>query len=170
MFRSTRRPVLLASLLLGWAVVLLVMSGALVSGTFAQSSNNVAFEHAELTIESGGKRIPFKVEIADTDERRALGLMYRTTLAADAGMLFDFRRDEDVAMWMRNTRIPLDMLFIDRTGRIVNIAERAVPFSEATISSAAPVRAVLEVNGGTAARLGLRPGDRVIHPIFGNAG
>lgn len=151
--------------------VLLAMSGALwAPRAFAQPANNITFERSRLVIVSGGKHHSFTVEIADTDERRALGLMYRTSLAADAGMLFDFKRDEDVAMWMRNTRIPLDMLFIDRTGRIVNIAERAVPFSEATIPSAAPVRAVLEVNGGTAARLGLKAGDRVIHPIFGNAG
>lgn len=138
-------------------------------GARAQSPANVSFEHADLTIESGGKKIPFKVEIADTDARRELGLMYRTTLAADAGMLFDFKHDEDVAMWMHNTRIPLDMLFIDRTGRIVNIAQRAIPFSETTISSAAPVLAVLELNGGTAARLGLKAGDRVIYPIFSEA-
>ena len=167
MLRSTRRAALLASLLLAWACVLLVMSAVLVSGSWAQSSGNVSFQHAELAIESNGKRIPFKVEIADTDERRALGLMYRTSLPADGGMLFDFKHDQDVAMWMRNTRIPLDMLFIDRAGRIVNIAERAVPFSEATISSAAPVLAVLELNGGTASRLGLKPGDRVVYPIFG---
>jgi len=170
MLRSTRRATLVVSLLLLWACALLAMSAVLVSGSWAQSSGNVSFQHAELAIESGGKRIPFKVEIADTDERRALGLMYRTSLPADAGMLFDFKHDQDVAMWMRNTRIPLDMLFIDRTGRIVNIAERAVPFSEATISSAAPVLAVLELNGGTAARLGLKPGDRVIYPLFSDAG
>jgi len=155
MLQSTRR-----------AVVSAVLGLVFAAGAYAQSPN-VTFEHSELAIESGGKRIPFKVEIADTDDRRALGLMYRTSLAADAGMLFDFKHDEDVAMWMRNTRIPLDMLFIDRTGRVVNIAERAVPYSEATISSAAPVLAVLELNGGTAARLGLKPGDRVIYPIFG---
>ncbi len=146
------------------------LAPAVLGAAAAQPANNISFERSPLVIESGGKRLKFTVEIADTDERRALGLMYRTALAADAGMLFDFKRDEDVAMWMRNTRIPLDMLFIDRTGGIVNIAERAVPFSETTISSAAPVRAVLELNGGTAARLGLKPGDRVIHPIFGNAG
>ena len=129
---------------------------------------NISFARSELTIVSGGKRLHFNIEVADTDERRALGLMYRTSLPADAGMLFDFQRDQDVAMWMRNTRIPLDMLFIDRAGKIVNIAQRAVPFSETTIPSAGPVRAVLELNGGTAERLGLKPGDRVIHPMFKN--
>ena len=127
---------------------------------------NITFTKSELTIESGGKKLHFNVEVADTDERRALGLMYRTSLPSDAGMLFDFKRDQDVAMWMRNTRIPLDMLFIDAKGKVVNIAQRAVPFSETTIPSAAPVRAVLELNGGTAERLGLKAGDKVIHPLF----
>jgi uncharacterized protein len=72
-------------------------------------------------------------------------------------------------MWMRNTLIPLDMLFVDAQGRIVNIQERAVPQSDDVIASAAPVRAVIELNGGTAARLGIEPGDKVQHPIFGNA-
>jgi hypothetical protein len=84
-------------------------------------------------------------------------------------MLFDFKTDRPVAMWMRNTRIPLDMLFIARDGRVANIAERAVPFSEQTIPSAGPVRAVLELAGGTASRLGIKPGDRVVHPMFRNA-
>jgi uncharacterized membrane protein (UPF0127 family) len=70
-------------------------------------------------------------------------------------------------MWMKNTLIPLDMLFVDSTGHIVNIHERAVPRSLDTIAAAAPVRAVIELNGGTAARLGIKPGDRVIYPIFG---
>jgi uncharacterized protein len=142
---------------------------AMVSAGFAQPVNvqqRITFPTAELTIESGGKRHKFNVEFADTDERRALGLMYRTTLAADAGMLFDFKVDQPVAMWMRNTRLPLDMLFITRDGRIANIAQRTVPFSETSIYSSGPVRGVLELNGGTAERLGLKPGDRVIHPMF----
>jgi hypothetical protein len=108
----------------------------------------------------------FTVEYADTPERRAVGLMHRPAMAADHGMLFDFKTDAPVAMWMRNTRIPLDMLFIARDGRIVNIAERAMPFSETTIPSKGPVRAVLELNGGTATRLGIKPGDRVAHAMF----
>lgn len=108
----------------------------------------------------------FTVEFADTPDRRAVGLMHRAAMAADHGMLFDFKTDGQVSMWMRNTRIPLDMLFIAKDGHIVNIAERAVPFSETTIPSKGPVRAVLELNGGTCARLGIKPGDRVIHPMF----
>jgi len=72
-------------------------------------------------------------------------------------------------MWMKNTLIPLDMLFVDARGQIVNIHERAVPGSLETIGSGAPVRAVIELNGGTVARLGIKPGDRVVYPIFGNA-
>ncbi len=159
---ETNRRVLLLSL----AAAAFAAAGLPTAGRAQQPAQNVTFAHSQLVIESGGKRHIFNVEIADTDERRALGLMYRTQLASDAGMLFDFKYDQDVAMWMRNTRIPLDMLFIDRTGRIVNIAQRAIPFSEATISSAGPVRAVLEVNGGTADRLGLKAGDRVIQDMF----
>lgn len=140
-----------------------------ISIAFAQPltvQQRITFPTSELTIESGGKQHRFNVEFADTDERRALGLMYRTTLAADAGMLFDFKVDQPVAMWMRNTRLPLDMLFIRRDGRIANIAQRTVPFSETSIYSSGPVRGVLELNGGTAERLGLKPGDRVMHPMF----
>ncbi len=132
----------------------------------AAQQPRVAFTTSELSIESGGKQHQFKVEMADNDERRTIGLMYRSTMAPDAGMLFDFKRDQPVSMWMRNTLIPLDMLFISRDGRVVNIAERTVPLSEATISSNGDVRAVLEVNGGTAQRLGLKAGDHVIHPMF----
>jgi uncharacterized protein len=117
-----------------------------------------------ITTQSGTHR--FMVEFADTPDRRAVGLMHRPAMATDHGMLFDFKTDAPVAMWMRNTRIPLDMLFIARDGRIVNIAERAVPFSETTIPSKGPVRAVLELNGGTAARLGIKPGDHVAHAMF----
>lgn len=147
------------------AVALLVWSFA-AGAQPQQVQTRITFEASELVIESGGQRHRFAIEMADTDERRALGLMYRTVLPADAGMLFDFKVDQPVAMWMRNTRIPLDMVFIRRDGRIANIAQRTVPFSEASIFSSGPVRAVLELNSGTAERLGLRPGDRVIHPMF----
>lgn len=158
-----RRIVLMAALILALAA-----PAALQAPAVAQAPQ-VRFAAAELFIESGGKRLHFNIEVADTDEQRGLGLMYRKSMAADAGMLFDFKRDQPVSMWMRNTVIPLDMLFIARDGRVVNIAKRAVPFSESTIASDGPVRAVLELNGGAADRLGIKPGDIVIHALFRNS-
>ncbi len=111
----------------------------------------------------------FTTEIAATPQERALGLMFRRSLAPDSGMLFDFKRPQEVAFWMKNTLVPLDMLFVDAEGRIVGIHADAVPLSLATIPSPGPVRAVIELLGGTAARLGIRPGDRVLFPIFGNS-
>lgn len=110
----------------------------------------------------------FRVELADTDAARSRGMMFRTSMAPDAGMLFDFKQEQMASFWMRNTLIPLDMIFIRADGTILNIHQRAIPGDETGINSAGPVRAVLEVNGGTAARLGLRPGDRVEHAIFGS--
>lgn len=124
---------------------------------------------SELTIVSAGGRHRFTVEIAETPAQMQQGLMFRETLAADAGMLFDYKQPTMATMWMRNTLIPLDMLFVDANGRIVNIRERAVPRSDEVIAAAAPVLAVIELNGGTAARLGIKPGDRVLYPIFGDA-
>jgi uncharacterized membrane protein (UPF0127 family) len=127
------------------------------------------FPTAPLTIVSASGPQKFTVEIATTPGQMEQGLMFRRSLAPDAGMLFDYRTPSPATMWMKNTLIPLDMLFVDAGGRIVNIHERAVPGSLATIAAAAPVRAVIELNGGTAARLGIRPGDKVVFPIFGNA-
>jgi len=108
----------------------------------------------------------FSIELATTDEERARGLMYRQQLPEEHGMLFDFEREEPVAMWMHDTYIPLDMIFIRGDGRILRIAERTQPLSDRIIPSGGPVRAVLEVAGGTAKRLGIAPGDRIGHPIF----
>ena len=108
----------------------------------------------------------FTVELATNDAERQKGLMFRKELPEGTGMLFDFKQDQDVSMWMRNTYIPLDMLFINADGRIRRIAENTTPLSERTIPSGGPVRGVLEVIGGTAKKLGIAPGDRVAHPIF----
>lgn len=108
----------------------------------------------------------FSVELAITDADRQKGLMFRKELPEGQGMLFDFKQDQDVSMWMRNTYIPLDMLFINADGRIRRIAENTTPLSERTIPSGGPVRGVLEVIGGTAKKLGIAPGDRVAHPLF----
>jgi uncharacterized membrane protein (UPF0127 family) len=121
-----------------------------------------------LEIETATGRQVITVELVATEKQRALGLQWRRKLAPDAGMLFDFQEVRHAIMWMKNTFIPLDMVFIASDGRIVNIAEHTVPHSLARIYSDRPVRAVLELNAGSAARLGIKPNDRVIHKIFGN--
>jgi len=110
--------------------------------------------------------LAFEVEVARTSEALSMGLMHRTELPERRGMLFDFKVDEPVAMWMKNTVLPLDMLFIRADGTIARIAAMTTPFSTATIGSGEPVRAVLEIIGGSAKRLGIAPGDRVAHPIL----
>jgi hypothetical protein len=127
------------------------------------------FPTGEVTIESAGGPHKFTVEIATTPAQMEQGLMFRRKLAPDAGMLFVFKTPSKASMWMKNTYIPLDMLFIDPEGRVINIAERRVPQSLDTIGAAAPARAVLELNGGTAQRLGIKPGDRVRSPAFESA-
>ena len=138
---------------------------------WAQSAPGLLqFKTDKLAIRTAdGKTHAFKVELATTPAERAQGLMFRRSLAPDAGMLFDFGRSEPVAMWMENTLIPLDMLFIAADGRVVNIAQRAVPHDRTPIPSKGPVKGVLELPGGTAARLGLKPGDVVQHAIFAPA-
>ena len=140
-------------------LLLVVSSGAAVA-QLAQ------FPTAELTIETKGGPHKFTVEVATTPAQLQQGLMFRHTLAPDAGMLFDFEVPTPATMWMKNTLIPLDMLFVDQQGRIINIEQRTVPGSLDTIAAAAPARAVIELNGGTASRLGIRPGDKVVFPIF----
>lgn len=115
---------------------------------------------------AAGGRHHFEVELALTPSEQAQGLMFRRKLPPNAAMLFIYRREAPVAMWMKNTLIPLDMLFIAGDGRIVKVAERTVPRSLETIWSEDPVLAVLEINGGTAARLRIRPGDRVLYRAF----
>lgn len=145
------------SLLLGLIAAFALIAPSLVAPSHAV----VTFEKSELTIESGGQQHKFQIEIARTPEQSQQGLMFRSKMAADAGMLFLYDPPQPIAMWMFQTLIPLDMLFIGADGRVVNIHERAVPGSTATIASDGPVRAVLELNGGTVARLKLKPGDKV---------
>jgi uncharacterized membrane protein (UPF0127 family) len=113
-----------------------------------------------------GARRSFQVEVARNEAERAQGLMYRRSMAADHGMLFDFGRVEQVAMWMQNTYLPLDMLFIRADGTIARIAANTEPLSTRTIPSGEPVLGVLELNAGTASRMGIKPGDRIEHPMF----
>ena len=142
---------------------------ALVAALLALLLNAAALAQTfePLTIVSQSGRHAFAVEVARSDADRAQGLMYRRSMPPDRGMLFDFQRVQPLSMWMQNTYIPLDMLFIRADGTIARIAENAEPLSTRTIPSGEPVLAVLELNGGTAARLGIKAGDRVEHPIFG---
>lgn len=135
----------------------------------AQTGPQPRLRTTTLTVTTATGTHAFTVEMAETPEQKSRGLMFRTTMAPDEGMLFDFRRDEVITMWMQNTILPLDMVFITRDGRVATIAERTTPYSTDTISSQVPVRAVLEVNAGTARRIGLRPGDQVRNVVFGNA-
>jgi uncharacterized protein len=114
-----------------------------------------------------GPRV-FKVEIAADDASRSTGLMNRTHLARDGGMLFDFKTPVMTAFWMKDTPLSLDMLFVRADGTISTIAANAVPFSTAQIVSAEPIRVVIEINGGVSHMLGIEPGDRVRGTVFGS--
>ena len=126
-------------------------------------------EVTPLTITDGETTHEFTVEVANDRDEISFGLMERESMDADKGMLFDFDPPREPAMYMKNTLIPLDMLFIADDGTIEMIARNTVPGSLRTISPGVPVRAVLELNGGQAADLDIQPGDTVQHPIFENA-
>ncbi len=111
----------------------------------------------------------FNVELATTEPERERGLMFRKELPQGQGMLFDFLNDQPVSFWMHNTYISLDLIFIRSDGRIMRIAENAKTLSDDLIPSGVPVRAVLEVIAGTSHELGIKAGDKVINPIFGNS-
>jgi uncharacterized protein len=148
--------------------VLMVLVADVAIGDPAAAQAPVVFGHSSARLVApDGTEHRFSVEVATTPDQWTQGLMFRRSLPADAGMLFDFGEDRPVSMWMKNTLIPLDMLFIAVDGRVVGIAERAIPLSLAVISAPEPVRGVLELNGGTAARLGIHVGDRLVSPVFG---
>ena len=141
------------------AVAFVVMLTASLSATAAE------VQPLEIVTKSGVQ--VFSVEMAKTEQERATGLMYRKELAEGRGMLFDFSPEQPVSMWMKNTFIPLDMIFIRSDGRILRIAENTEPHSEKIISSGGLAKGVLEVIGGTARKYGIQAGDRVAHPLFG---
>jgi uncharacterized membrane protein (UPF0127 family) len=114
-----------------------------------------------LTVTTLGKTHAFRVELAVTPQEQAKGLMFRTEMGPDEGMLFPYDQPRVLSFWMRNTVIPLDLVFIDEQHRIINIAENATPYSEASILSAAPGVAVLELNGGRTRALGIVAGNKV---------
>jgi hypothetical protein len=136
----------------------------LVQAAFAQ------LETSPLSVKAGEETHDFTVEMATTPEQIQQGLMFRQELAPDAGMLFDFGVTRQASMWMKNTLIPLDMLFILEDGEVIAIARNAQPGSLRSVGPGVPVRAVLEIPGGRAKELGIEPGAIIVHPIFGNTG
>ncbi|KJS39733.1 MAG: hypothetical protein VR74_00655 [Hyphomonas sp. BRH_c22] len=136
----------------------------LAQGAFAQ------LETGPLEIDTGDSVHKFTVELANDAEEIRTGLMDRESMAPNAGMLFDFGQPREASMWMKNTLIPLDMLFIAPDGKVLAIARNAVPGSLRTIGPGVPVKAVLELNGGRSEALGIEPGDMVRHEVLGNLG
>lgn len=149
--------------------VLVALFLLLVGASVAKADES--FQQGPLTIVTAkGIRHAFTVELALTPRQRSQGLMNRREMGADRGMLFDFGETRQVLMWMKNTYLPLDMLFIDGKGTIRTIRENAEPLSEAIIDSRVPVAYVLELNGGTVRKLGIRTGDTVESPVIRKVG
>ncbi|MCJ2131745.1 DUF192 domain-containing protein [Methylobacterium sp. E-045] len=140
---------------------------AILAGLGAATAQEIAATEP-LEITGRGVRHGFSVEVMRDDESRSRGLMFRRSMPPEHGMLFDFQKVERVAMWMKNTYLPLDMLFIRPDGSIARIATNTEPLSTKIIPSGDPVLAVLELNAGTTAKLGIKAGDRVEHPMFGS--
>ncbi|MDJ0448003.1 DUF192 domain-containing protein [Methylocystis sp. JR02] len=123
-----------------------------------------ALERLEIITESGAHE--FQVELADKPSERSKGLMYRKSMPQNQGMLFDFHVEGPVMMWMKNTYIPLDMIFLSRQGVVTRVAANTVPMSEEVISSDGPAYAVIELNAGVADKIGLKAGDQIRHRAF----
>ena len=158
MFHSTavRQPArVLKGLGLGFAAIIAVAPLAACS------------DEGKLTLRTASGDHAFHVEVVDTPESRAKGLMFVKDLADDAGMLFDFKEERPVSFWMQNTLIPLDMIFIGTDGVVKTVHANARPMDTTSISSGVPVRYVLEIPGGVAASIGLQPGDTMIHDRVG---
>ncbi|MDE2364725.1 MAG: DUF192 domain-containing protein [Hyphomicrobiales bacterium] len=140
---------------------------ALFAFVLAASPARAAPDLEKLTFVTKSGEHAFSVEVMRTPAEHERGLMFRRYLPPDRGMLFDFGKDEAVQMWMKNTYIPLDMVFVGKDGRVVSIAANTEPFSERTIPSGGPVTGVVELNAGAAAKINLQAGDMVRHPMFG---
>lgn len=150
-----------AALRRAWAIALAALALGLLAANGARADD---FDSLSVVTATGVHA--FKVEVAANEAARETGLMRRRYLPADRGMLFEFDHEAPVSFWMKNTYIPLDMIFIARNGSVTHIAADAEPLSEALVSSGGPCAAVLEVNGGTAARIGVKVGDKVRHRFF----
>jgi uncharacterized protein len=144
-----------------WLIAALVAMLGAFAGLPAQGAS---FQPLEIVTRNGVH--VFSVEMATTEEEKTTGLMYRKELPDGKGMLFDFSPEQQVSMWMKNTYVSLDMIFIRADGRILRIAENTEPMSTKIISSGGLAKGVLEVVAGTAQKYGIQPGDRVAHPLF----
>ena len=158
---------LFSSAALLWAAMLLPFATMLLP--FATTSAIAAAPLRELQIDTSSGTHVFKVEIARTEPEREKGLMFRRAMPQDHGMLFVYQTEEPVVFWMKNTYLPLDMLFIDHTGHIVSIKHDAKPLDESLIPSGAPSENVLELNAGVANAIGAKVGDAV-HYLPASAG
>ena len=136
---------------------------------FAATAEDAFLRTETVAVETATGTTRFTAEIADTDALRAKGLMFRRSLAPDRAMLFDFGEPRLVSMWMKNTYIPLDMVFIRADGTVAGVARDTKPHALDVIGVDEPILGVLEVAAGTAARIGLEPGDKVRHPMFERA-
>jgi uncharacterized membrane protein (UPF0127 family) len=136
---------------------------------FIAAGPALALPVENITVDTAKGHTVFKVEIAADHASQEKGLMYRKKMAANAGMIFDFDQDVMTSFWMKNTILPLDIIFIRSDGVVSSVAANAVPMSETPIPSSEPVRAVLELNAGRAAQIGMKPGDKVHAAIFDKA-
>lgn len=151
----------------GWMVALAAV--AWLSGcSSGQDQPQTGLPEAQITVAAAAGPHRFKVELATTEETRRKGLMFRETLGADDGMLFDFGSEGYRSFWMKNTPLPLDIIFIKADGTISTISENTIPYSTTPVLSSEPVRAVLEINGGRARELGIAPGGTVHAKLFKN--
>jgi uncharacterized protein len=144
-----------------WISVFAALAVGAFAGCYARAAS---IQPLEIVTKSGVQ--VFSVEMATTEQEKETGLMYRKELADGKGMLFDFSPEQEVSMWMKNTYISLDMIFIRADGRILRIAENTEPFSTKIIPSRGLAKGVLEVIAGTARKYGISPGDQVGHPLF----
>ena len=151
------------------ALMVVVLAVALSERRPVSAQDTTSFARTSVAIETQSGLYRFTVELAQTPSQLARGLMGRRSLAADAGMLFIYPRSRRATMWMKDTLLPLDMLFVRSDGVVDSVVERTTPMSLASIRAQGPVQAVVEVNAGTVKRLQIKAGDRVIHELFGNA-
>ena len=147
---------------------IMILSLAAAPAAFAQDPAPLDFGAPEKLVilsETGAKT--FQVEVADTDKEQARGMMYRESVPEMTGMLFEFDRPKVATIWMKNTAVSLDILFVRSNGKILKIEHSATPYTLRNSSSEAPVAAVLELGAGQALELGIKPGDLVAHEFFG---